>query len=135
MRLRPWPISTTALTSRPIRRSTPHLTRIGGKFLEFYKLSGLMARKQGKRQIYMPSGRASADRRIFGSWIYQRDSVIFVGEINPYYWIEGRQLRCEGVDHWASHIRTKTWDQNTGWSKSEIDRDFRQAANHLLSKK
>lgn len=93
-----------------------------------------MARKQGKRQIYMPSGRASADRQIFGSWIYQADAVIFVGQIRPYYWIKKRQVKDRGIDWWVDHINGKTWAEVTGWSKKEIERDFRQAAEHLLAK-
>lgn len=93
-----------------------------------------MARRQGQRQIYMPSGRASADRRIFGSWIYQAGAVIFVGEIRPAYWIEGRRIKDHGVDWWVDHINKKNWAEITGWAKSEIERDFRQAAKHLLAK-
>ena len=86
-----------------------------------------MARKQGKRQIYMPSGRASADRQFCGSWMYQRGSVTFVGEIHPCYRLEKRTIEMLGVEKTVAHILKKGWDVKTGWTAKEIERDLRRA--------
>ena len=94
--------------------------------------------KQGKRKLFMPSGRASADRRIIGCWLYQKGAVIFIGERQPYYWInlngKAVSIEAEGVEWWCKHFRRKQWETKTGWTNEEIERDFRALVKAVFKK-
>jgi hypothetical protein len=83
----------------------------------------------------MPAGRASADRQFCGSWMYQRGAIIFVGELNPFYWLTKQTIEMLGVEKTVSHILKKGWDVKTGWTKKEIERDLRQAITLCLNTK
>ena len=75
------------------------------------------------KRTFMPSGRASADRKIHGCWLYQRDAVVFIGERQPYYWVSLRDIQQRGMDFWMKHLGGKTWER-TGWSREEVLADF-----------
>jgi len=84
------------------------------------------------RKVYMPSGRASADRRIFGCWMYQRGAALFIGEKNPNYWIHDRYLKEEGLEWWVEHLRRRRgFVERSGWTWEEAERDFRLLAREV----
>jgi hypothetical protein len=76
-------------------------------------------------KIFMPAGRSSADRRIVGCWLYQRNAFLFIGARNPYYWIEVDLVKERGVDWWVEHIKGKPWFDGDGWTVDEAERHFR----------
>ena len=77
------------------------------------------------RKVFMPAGRAAADRRIVGCWMYQRGDLLFIGTKSPSYWISHDSLKEMGVDWWAKHLRGKAWYGQDGWTPEEVERDFR----------
>jgi hypothetical protein len=77
------------------------------------------------RKVFMPAGRAAADRRIVGCWMHQRGDLLFIGIKNPSYWISSASLKEMGVDWWAAHLRGKAWFDKDGWTPDEVERDFR----------
>ena len=67
--------------------------------------------------------------------MYQRSAIIFVGELNPCYWLEKRTIEMLGIEKTIAHVLKKGWDEKTGWSAKEIERDLRQAIKICLASK
>lgn len=80
--------------------------------------------KQKMKRIYMPGGAVPADREIIGCWLYQCDSLIFIGEKCPKYRIEyskgSMSIKEVGAAWWVNHIKGKTWEARTGWPMEQI---------------
>ena len=91
--------------------------------------------RQRSRVLYRPSGRVGNDRKEFGTWLYQRGSVIFIGEVSPHYWIHKHRVEQDGLAFWVKQINGKLWAERTGWTREEIEKDFRAACKHMAKTK
>jgi len=82
-------------------------------------------------KLYMPSGRASKDRKFFGCWLYQTGDIVFIGEKNPCKWISAFSIESNGMEWWERRIERRH-NPALGWPLETVIADFRLAAAYAL---